>query len=623
MKAFSMANEEKRGVLETLRSTLGKRELFAVAFIVILATSVIYFQLGLRQPWVERRNIVGIIRVEGYIETRSIVTRCLRLINKAMMNDSVKAVVLVIDSAGGYADYVEEIYLDLLELKTKKPVVASVVTALSGGYYIAAAADYIYALPTSYVGNIGVIGRGPSVLIPSEQVLESGAYKATGFSRLMFPFNLSRALDNFVSAVETNRGERLKFSTTELKKAKIYLGVDAVNGGLVDSIGSLQKAISKAAEEAQLVRYQVVDLESSKSGLQTSWQAKSNETFMEPSNVTLKVLDDLHPPPAVHYIYLSPQVINQGALPTRSAADGSTGNASVLVDFSHGNQISWWDLDNLIAELAKRNVTVSFLSQPYELESMLVDASCFIVASPTIGYTSEEIEAIKNFVEEGGLLLMFFDPAWEYIGTNGLSQGIIAPINSLAIRFGISFAKGYLYNEVENYGIYRNIYVKNFTETSLTENVSSIVLFTATHIRSSAKAVAWTSNVTWSSVAEKTGTYAPIAFVERGNGIVVAFGDLTFLTEPYCYVEDNYRLLLNLVSFIATTKAAGEEERLSVQYEVAKPNIPVGTEKNYTEWVNGEEGWLRWFKVSETETRIEQPESTTHYYFNEDGSLKR
>ncbi len=618
-RSLGQANQEKKTVYETLRSRLWRREVIAAIIICILAVSGVYVQIS-RYPSVEGRNIVGIIRVEGYIESPSTVSLYTNLINQALLNESVRAVVLTVDSGGGFADYVEEIYHDLLELEAKKPLVASVVTALSGGYYITVAADFIYALPTSFVGNIGVIGSGPPILIPSESVLETGAYKVTGFSPLMFPFNLSRALDNFVSAVQKNRGDRLKLSSTQLKRAMVYLGSEALEVGLVDDLGSMQKAITKAAQSAGLVEYQVVELVALGTGTYQFSQNFSNYT-LESRNLTLQALDYLHPPPALHYIYLPPKIITQSSQSPEYPAELVAGEGNVLVDVSHGNQISWWDLDILIAELAKRNATVSLVSQRYDLSSKLANASCLIVASPTEVYTSDECESIRKFVDEGGLLVIFFDPGWEYIGTQGLLQGIIAPINSLSVNFGLSFAKGYLYNEEEHFGLYRNIYVRKFTSSQLTYGLRSLVFFTSTHIRSTGKELAWTSNDTYSSTAEKAGIYATMVMTERGNGTVVALGDLTFLNEPYCYVDDNYQLILNLASLIAKTEVHLEEVE-GLKEEVGRPDLPVGTEKNFTEWVDGNERPLRWVKVSETEIRIEVPDQTTSYYLDQDGALR-
>ncbi|MCW4026812.1 MAG: S49 family peptidase, partial [Candidatus Bathyarchaeota archaeon] len=630
MQNVSDENGREKSWFETLSLGLGRREvLITILVCILVASGLIYTQYARIGNFGVRRGIIGVIKVEGsIIDPRTADYYC-SIINNAMLNDSVKAVVLVIDSPGGYADYIEQIYLDLLELKKKKPLVASVITALSGGYYLAVAADSIYVHPSSFVGNIGVIGTGPSILIPSESVLETGAFKATGFSRLLFYQNLSHALENFVSAVEggrVNASNPLRLSSTQLKRAMIYLGSEAVDVGLADNRGSLQTAVESVAEKAGLTGYDVAELRPRVLSTYSSSLVSSNYTSAESGNVTLEILDKFHPPPAMHYIYLPPNGLTRrgSSMELFSEAAGVfTGSGNVVVDISHGNQVSWWMLDILIAELAKRNVAVSFFSDWEDADSGFDKASVLIVASPTEVYSGEESNRVEEFVEKGGTVVLLFDPAWEHIGSQGLSQGIITPINSLSVRFGLSFAKGYLYDEEEHFGLYRNIYVRNFIDIPLTQNVSSLVLFTATHIHSMNKRVAWTSRNTYSSVAERADRYDAIAGVKKGNGTVLAFGDLTFLREPFCYVEDNYRLIMNLASLLAEVEVPVEDEEDHVEEEVAKPDLPIGTEKNFTEWEDGEERLVRWFKVSGTEVRIERPNRTSNYYYTQDGALHR
>ncbi len=537
-----------------LRLWKKKSVVIAVVCILLIASVLGYLYCSGILRVEAKKNIVGVVRVEDPILSSQIASQYTDIVNYAMLNEGVKAVVLVVDSPGGYTDLVEHVYLDLLELKKEKPLVASVVSALSGGYYISVAADYIYVCPTSTLGNIGVIGFAPPTLIPSETALETGPYKVTGFSKLLFPYTLSRALDSFVSAVENGRGDSLKLSSSELRSGMVYLGSEAVAAGLADEIGSIQKAIERAAQEAGLVEYEVADLTLT-GKTYSGFTESSNQTSVEWKNLTVEALKKFHPPPAVYYLYLPPKAFTQnqstlekegGNLSERYTFAGNGEGGVVLVDKSHGNIISWWELDVLIGELAKRNVTVRFISQWDELESALGNASCLIVASPTETYSMEESERIKKFVDDGRLLLLFYDPASEYVEIPAL----FGPINSLSTEFGMSFAKGYLYNEEEHYGIYRNIYVREFANSPLTQSLTSLVFFTATYIHSADKGVAWTSSDTYSSTAERTGNYATISLVV-GNGTVTAFGDQTFLMEPYCYLEDNYKLILNIVSAIA------------------------------------------------------------------------
>ncbi len=601
------------------RGGLSRGSLIVIVVLCILLASSLLYQLlapGLR--FERERPAVGMIRVEGTIIEPSDAGRITASINSALLNRSVKAVVLMIDSPGGYAYLIEQVYLDLLRLKREKPIVASAATALSGGYYIAVAADHIYAHPTSMIGNIGVIGTAPPIIIPSERVLETGPQKWTGFSRLLFPFNLTHALDSFVSAVVEGRGERLKLSSNTIRRGLIYLGGEAREAGLVDGIGSLQAAVEHAARLANLTEYVVEEIQPSMNVTGTL-SSRGNGTALE--DLTLEDLNRVHPPPAVYYLYLpliggaqTPFLISPGEEPQLNVSSKAEG-ANVVVDLSHGNMISAWELEILAAELAKRNITLGFASRWEDLDSALGNASTLIIAAPTLEYSQREVERISSFVGEGRLLLLFSDPSSEFTSVSSL----LGPINSVANRFGLSFAKGYLYNMEDHYGFYRNIFVRGFSNSSLTGGLRRIVLFTSTHIYSDGRGVALAPAGTYSSTAEREGSYTPIALVER-NGTVIAFGDITFLMEPYCYVEDNHLLILNIASLISGVEVK-PPERVEEERRIERPELPVGTEKLYREEVDGEVQEMRWLKVDECTIRVERPNRTTTYHLDEGGSL--
>ncbi len=583
---------------------------------IVLSSAAIY--LNLQTPlklFKPRRSFIGVLWVEGAILTSEDSQRVVEAINIAMLNESIKAVVVAIDSPGGTVDDVEGIYLDLLRLGEEKPLVASVTLALSGGYYIAVAADYIYTLPTSMVGNVGVIGVGPPVLIPSERVLESGAYKVTGFSRLFFPFNLTEALRNFASAVEGRRGGRLKLSMRELLRGKVYLGSEAVRLGLADEIGSLQDAIKRAAEEAHLTRYDVINLNELAERGRLIIEAGNRTEARSWRDLDVDYLKELHPPPMLYYLYLPERgfQVGGGEVVEGEGAEEAEGGGLVLIDLTHGNRVSRWALNVLVGELVNRRIPVGFISEWDRLESALGNASCLIVAAPTKPYSLDEGETIGSFVSRGGLLILLYDPSAEYVSVPELN----GPVNSLANRFGLNFANGYLYDEEHYYGFYRNIYVEDFVDYNLTRGVERLVLFTAAPIYSD-YGVAWTSETTYSSTAERSGRYSVLANLHYGNGTVIAFSDITFLTEPYCYVEDNYGLILNLVEIISKAKPPGVVEEFE---EITEPHLPVGTVKVYVERVDDEETTVRWVKVSETEVRIERPNRTVLYHYDEEGNL--
>ena len=549
---------------------------------------------------------VAVVEVKGYILTSEDADYYTELLLRAYHDDWVKAVVLVVDSFGGSADYVEQVYYNVKQVKQRKPVVALAVNALSGGYYVCAAADYIYAHPTSLIGSIGVIATAPPLLIPSERVLETGAYKHTGFSRLGFFSDLSQALESFVSAVEEGRGSRLKAAREELLKARVYLGREALELGLIDQLGSLQQAIDEAARRAGLLSYTMVRLDASEASQLAagySWR-----------NVTVELLERIHPPPAIYYIYI-PAV--QIAPPSAQAQVNASGKGRVLIDLSHGNRVSWWSLDALLAELVRRNVSVGFVSSWESLRSELPNATALVVAAPARPYSREEVNEIESFLRRGGVLLLLYDPSYEYLGWEGFSNLEMAPVNSIASRFGVTFAYGYLYNNREYYGIYRNIYVRDFANESLFRNVTRIVLFTAAAVRSSG-AAAWAPEGTYSTAAEAPGRYAVAAVVKWGNGTVVALGDITLFSEPFCRVEDNHIFIENLASLIANATVA-RVQAPRAEERVERPNLPIGTVKLFEVWEDGETYELRWTLISENETLLETPYETTRYFYTRGG----
>ncbi|MDW8003565.1 MAG: S49 family peptidase [Thermofilaceae archaeon] len=570
-------------------------------------TVLVFIGIALTSAYLVYRTktgFVGVIFLRGYILTSGDADYYTSVIMEAYRNDSVKSVVLVVDSFGGQANYVEQVYLNLKHLKTKKPLVVLAVNALSGGYYVAVAGDYIISHPTSLIGSIGVVSTAPPLLIPSETILETGPYKHTGFTRLYFFNNLSRALDSFISSVVESRGSKLKASREELKRGLVYLGTEAVRIGLVDEIGSLERAIEEAGRRAGLASYQVVTLYRPRGG---------GERHYSWSNVTVGLLQNLHPPPAIYYIYLNALSLTRESQPTSTAP--STGWGRAIVDLSHGNRASWWTLDALLSELSKRNVTIGFMASWASVVKSLDNATCLIVALPSKPYSEDEVNRIEDFVRKGGVLLLIFDPSYEYLGAEGISNYVVTPINSISSRFGLSYAYGFLYREEGYYGIYRNIPVERFLDDELFKGVERLVFFTAAHIRSS-HGVAWTSNSTFSSAAEKRGEYIVVSRVKWENGTVIALGDTTIFSEPYSQVEDNYVFISNLANLIANaTKRLGKVDNVSI----LKPNLPVGTVKIYEVNEDGLTYTLQWTRVSELEVKVERMGKVTRYFYVDEG----
>ncbi|MEW6716424.1 MAG: S49 family peptidase [Chloroflexota bacterium] len=206
------------------------------------------------------RPIIGVIYLNDAIysySARDMITQ----ITYARDHPEVRAVVLVMDSPGGTVADSEAVYLELSKLRETKPVITSIGSmAASGGYYLSVGTDYIFAKPTSEVGNVGVIGYLPPAPMLYEDIVSTGPYKMWGSPRDTFLRQMEMIKQGFYQAVKLGRGDNLKIGPEVLLRGEIWPGSEALRLGLIDAIGTETEAIKKAAEMALVSHYQVADL---------------------------------------------------------------------------------------------------------------------------------------------------------------------------------------------------------------------------------------------------------------------------------------------------------------------------------------------------------------------------
>jgi protease-4 len=210
-------------------------------------------------PW---SSAVGVIEVRGVIDEDEEVIDSIRRFAKA---DQIRAVILRIESPGGAVTPSQEIYRELLRLREKKPLIASLgEVAASGGYYIASACNTIVANPGTITGSIGVImGTMYNVQGLLEKlgvkgtVVKAGAYKDIGSpirdmtseERQILKSMLDDVHKQFIAAVA--EGRKMDEAVVQtLADGRIYSGEQAQRLGLVDQLGNFQDAITLAAEQA-------------------------------------------------------------------------------------------------------------------------------------------------------------------------------------------------------------------------------------------------------------------------------------------------------------------------------------------------------------------------------------
>ncbi len=227
------------------------------AFVIISVATLFLF--GKRDSAFEFGEKVGVVQIRGIIaDPRPVIVQLKRF----RKNDNIKAIVLRIDSPGGGVAPSQEIHSEVKKTTRFKKVVASMgAIGASGGYYVAAAADHIMANPGTITGSIGVIMEFANVeellekIGISAVVIKSGDYKDMGSPlRKVTPEErdlLQGFTDNvhqqFVAAVA--EGRRLSEETVRaIADGRILSGEQAQKLGLLDSLGSLEDAIKKAAE---------------------------------------------------------------------------------------------------------------------------------------------------------------------------------------------------------------------------------------------------------------------------------------------------------------------------------------------------------------------------------------
>lgn len=204
-------------------------------------------------------------------------------IRSARLDKGVKAIVLRVNSPGGSALASDIIWREVLLAKGEKPVVVSMGNlAASGGYYIAAAADSIFAAPNTLTGSIGVFGMIPNFEgffknktgITFDQVT-TGKYAdllntnrpMTADEEAIVQQMINRIYEDFVKVVADGRGLSTD-SVHAMAQGRVYTGAQALEIGLVDKLGDLEDAIACAARMAKLKNYRLKNLPEQKDQLQ-------------------------------------------------------------------------------------------------------------------------------------------------------------------------------------------------------------------------------------------------------------------------------------------------------------------------------------------------------------------
>ncbi|MFN7095332.1 MAG: S49 family peptidase, partial [Burkholderiales bacterium] len=224
----------------------------------IIAAAIVYSFAGKKEALGKGGKQVAVVNLRGTIsDENKTYNNLVEGLNDALKDKNTVAVIIRANSPGGSPVYSNMVYEEILRLKKlypHKPIDVVVEEACASGcYYIAAAADKIYANPASIIGSIGVIypGFGLTGLMQKigldSRLLVAGKNKAMGYpftpvnkeQEAMQQQMLDKIHQQFISAVKNGRGKRLELTDPDLFSGRHWIGEDGIKLGLIDGFATV------------------------------------------------------------------------------------------------------------------------------------------------------------------------------------------------------------------------------------------------------------------------------------------------------------------------------------------------------------------------------------------------
>ncbi len=226
----------------------------------------------------------------------------------------------------------------------------------------------------------------------------------------------------------------------------------------------------------------------------------------------------------------------------------------VLFDFSHANQYKLPEIQSINEAIAKRGGQVEVISDTTMLENKLKYVSAYVVISPSVPFTENELRLVQSYVKRGGRLIVFTDATrgviyYDYFSGMETNTSDTSAVNPLISPYGITINDDYMYNVKEHEGNFRNVFFDKFGKDELTFGLKQVVFYGTHSVKSSSGLILLRG--TESNLSSVDDAHDPTeggaAISENGN--VLVFGDFTFLTSPYQNAVDNAGLITNIADF--------------------------------------------------------------------------
>lgn len=215
-------------------------------------------------------------------------------IRQARNDKDVKAIVMRVNSPGGSAVASEVIRREVELAAKEKPFIVSMGSyAASGGYWISTSSDYIFADPNTLTGSIGVFGTIPNLQgffndklgltfddVKTSENADFGAITEplTDYQMKMMQKFVTDTYDDFITLVSTERNLSKTF-VDSIAQGRVWSGTNAIEIGLVDELGGIEKAIAYAAEKAKLNTYSIEEYPEQEDIFESLFKTETQEYY--------------------------------------------------------------------------------------------------------------------------------------------------------------------------------------------------------------------------------------------------------------------------------------------------------------------------------------------------------
>ena len=233
----------------------------------------------------------------------------------------------------------------------------------------------------------------------------------------------------------------------------------------------------------------------------------------------------------------------------------ATSDSVIVFDMAHDNNYKEEELTVLLGRLATRGAKPEYLTLGDSLARKLRSAQGFVIISPRVAFTADEVREIQHFVQTGGKLLLITDPTrfevvYDPLGMPSERKSDVAVMNMLSASFGLVFEDDFIYNMVHNSGTFRDVVLSNFADAPITKGLKEIVLFAAHSITTSGTPIITSDEDTLSSLKAQKGNLVVAALTADDH--ILGIADFTFLTEPYRSFGNNEQLISNIAEFLVS-----------------------------------------------------------------------